>query len=299
MKATRIAIAGLVVVIASLALAQSQDGRPYRKPQQLLPSRFAGEKLIVGDAKEAKPGEIPWQASVQVSIDGFVGQCGGSVIKSGWVLTAAHCVEVHPLFDLPPPQPPLVTSEQIDVRTGSVNVDHGGQESQPTAIFLMRDARDASRNTYDVALLKVTTHASATPIAMAPASKKTGDEALTPGAPLTVSGFGADNRGELSPRLLYVGVGYIRRQTCNSVQKHSGMIDATMICAGTENGNDSCGGDSGGPLFVPAQGDRKPQLVGVVSWGPRDCGSATLPGVYADLANPEIAAWIRDTLAAN
>lgn len=39
-------------------------------------------------------------------------------------------------------------------------------------------------------------------------------------------------------------------------------------------------GDSGGPLFIEANNTQRAVLVGIVSFGPRRCGTASLPGVY-------------------
>lgn len=44
---------------------------------------------IVG-GEEATAGEYPWQALL-VFGNGII--CGGSLIKNGWVLTAAHCIK--------------------------------------------------------------------------------------------------------------------------------------------------------------------------------------------------------------
>ncbi|NXY00907.1 HABP2 protein, partial [Pteruthius melanotis] len=50
-------------------------------------------KRIYGGSK-AKPGQHPWMASLQRRTpDGNEHFCGGVLIKSCWVLTAAHCLE--------------------------------------------------------------------------------------------------------------------------------------------------------------------------------------------------------------
>ncbi|NWZ73388.1 HABP2 protein, partial [Acrocephalus arundinaceus] len=50
-------------------------------------------KKIYGGSK-ATPGKHPWMASLQRQTpDGNQHFCGGVLIKSCWVLTAAHCLE--------------------------------------------------------------------------------------------------------------------------------------------------------------------------------------------------------------
>ncbi|NXU02146.1 HABP2 protein, partial [Buphagus erythrorhynchus] len=50
-------------------------------------------KKIYGGSK-ATPGKHPWMAFLQIQTqDGHNHMCGGVLIKSCWVLTAAHCVE--------------------------------------------------------------------------------------------------------------------------------------------------------------------------------------------------------------
>ena len=58
-------------------------------------------------------------------------------------------------------------------------------------------------------------------------------------------------------------------------------------------GKDSCGGDSGGPL-VHRRGTSNPwHLVGIVSFGPKLCGSGT-PGVYTRVTH--YVDWIKNNL---
>jgi secreted trypsin-like serine protease len=64
------------------------------------------------------------------------------------------------------------------------------------------------------------------------------------------------------------------------------MIPGSMVCAGPmAGGQDSCNGDSGGPLLVPDPDDPGSWLqVGITSWGPEGCALPLLPGVYAEVA---------------
>ena len=58
------------------------------------------------------------------------------------------------------------------------------------------------------------------------------------------------------------------------------LTEAQHLCARNEI-RDSCRGDSGGPLFITG-GDSQYLQVGIVSFGPTNCGGG-LPGVYTRL----------------
>ncbi len=62
-----------------------------------------------------------------------------------------------------------------------------------------------------------------------------------------------------------------------------------MICADGMNKN-TCRGDSGGPLLANIDG--KFTLVGVTSWGRRECGGPNSFGVYADISETSMMNFI-------
>ena len=81
---------------------------------------------------------------------------------------------------------------------------------------------------------------------------------------------------------------------CNSVSNYTNLIES-QICAGDLiNGKtDSCGGDSGGPL-VCKSGFSGYVMTGVVSYGPKNCGTPGTPGVYTRVGY--FLEWIKDNM---
>ena len=101
------------------------------------------------------------------------------------------------------------------------------------------------------------------------------------GTTVRVQGWGAmDSQGYQYPNQLQsVDVEMVDFNECNSRSRYNGVLSQNMICAGDIYGEqDSCYGDSGGPLAVYANGEWV--LSGVVSWG-YECANAQFPGVYA------------------
>ena len=56
-----------------------------------------------------------------------------------------------------------------------------------------------------------------------------------------------------------------------------------ILCAGGDEGKDTCAGDSGGPLLLN-KNKIKYFLVGITSYGlGRNCGTRNLQGVYTNV----------------
>ncbi|KAF0810358.1 Serine endopeptidase/trypsin-like serine proteinase family protein [Alcanivorax sp. S71-1-4] len=103
---------------------------------------------------------------------------------------------------------------------------------------------------------------------------------------VTALGWGETDNGTLSDKLQQVTLDYIPRNTCNS-QWGSQPITGNMICAAETSeplpsGQDTCRGDSGGPLFTGAT--RNPEVIGLTSFGTTTCGTAVPPAVYTNVA---------------
>ena len=105
------------------------------------------------------------------------------------------------------------------------------------------------------------------------------------GESYTVAGWGKTAHlyeGSYDPELLpdklqHAQVPLHSDSTCDDLL---GDIDDGMLCAGNlAGGEDSCLGDSGGPLFRDAEPPARRVQIGIVSWG-FGCAEANSPGVY-------------------
>merc|ERR1712079_104572 len=110
-----------------------------------------------------------------------------------------------------------------------------------------------------------------------------------------ISGWGRTIRHKSSriPKILqWASVPTIAN--CNSVSKYTNLIES-QICAGDLNNGktDACTGDSGGPL-VCKSGFSGYVMTGVVSYGPRICGTPDYPGIYTRVGY--FLDWIKDNM---
>jgi secreted trypsin-like serine protease len=116
-----------------------------------------------------------------------------------------------------------------------------------------------------------------------------------PFAGYQVSGWGRTERSSSSSALLYTFLSVMPRAACQAAWQRSYpsfSLLASQLCATSEDGMDSCNGDSGGGLTAKAAG--KWYLAGVVSFGTKSCDS-TLPGIYTRAAS--YSAWLEGVIS--
>ncbi|XP_075927873.1 trypsin-like [Petromyzon marinus] len=251
------------------------------------------EDHIVGGSECAAHSQ-PWQVSLNIGYH----FCGGSLISSEWVVSAAHCY-------MP-----------ISVRIGEHNIfaSEGTEQWIQASKAIPHPQYHSATTDNDIMLIKLSSPATLNQYAQAvplPSS------CVGTGVMCTISGWGATQTSVVSPSSRYPN---IFAQCTNAsplptaclhtgspdvlmcvqapVQSdtscrnsYPGDITNNMICLGyLEGGKDSCQGDSGGPVVCNGQ------LQGIVSWG-RGCALPNYPGVYTKVCNYN--SWIASTMAAN
>lgn len=228
----------------------------------------------------SKINEFPWLVLILPI------HCGGTLINSRWVLSAAHC------FELP---------DSYEVKLGVINCDEEycepGAESFSVRKIFKHESFQLQNFKNDIALLllegSVTFSSSIKPICL-PLNGVAKTNFI--GKKAIVAGWGYSGKGDHSKTLNTALVPIWSFRKCYAEFKS--ITEANHMCAGGRKGIDACDHDSGGPLFMqlPNMGKGNPfYQIGIISFGHRRCAKKGKPGVYEKVT--EHIKWIKHTIS--
>ncbi|MCK2237131.1 MULTISPECIES: serine protease [unclassified Crossiella] len=213
------------------------------------------DPLIVGGVNATQV--YSFMVSLQNTTGGHF--CGGSLIKSNWVVTAKHCVQGK-------------APASVRARIGTTNRTAGGSYVAAAAIHL--------NPTRDIALVRLAAAVPQAPIAVAAASGPVG------------TGTRLLGWGQTCPSPGGCGAPVILQQLNTSIVADglcSGIFGAQEICTNNPGGTrGACYGDSGGPQ-IKLVGNVW-QLIGATSRSGGGSICAVRPSIYVDV--PVFRPWI-------
>ncbi|XP_007230949.1 complement factor D isoform X1 [Astyanax mexicanus] len=234
----------------------------------LLYASLLPEGDCITGGKEAKAHSRPYMASLQL---GGKHQCGGFLISSQWLMSAAHCFQDDTGFK---------------VVLGAHSVSQPEDTKQTFDIAAYYPHPDFSTENYDndIVLVKLNQPVTETAAVKPVKFQQAGGTDPATNAEVDTAGWGANSWGQRLDQLQELTITMLPRHRCNS---YGVAFTDNMFCSAKPR-MDTCDGDSGGPLLYNGI------AVGITSNGGRSCGSTRKPGLYTIISH--YSDWITSTM---
>ncbi|XP_061394331.1 serine protease gd-like, partial [Musca vetustissima] len=211
--------------------------------------------------QQVAPGQFPWLTAIYVKSAGLRFLCGGSLLSTRTVLSAAHCFKIGAL-----------TADRLVVNVGRHNLEDYSEQNFQTReiqnLITHPEFTSAIFPDADLAILHLQKPVEYTnfirPICL---WSEPVDSNLIVGQTGVVAGWGGDENGEtFTPIPKKVETNIVSDSDClRSSQAYSTLTSKRTFCAGNRDGSGPCMGDSGSGLMINRNG--RWYLRGVVSAG--------------------------------
>ncbi|TWW72489.1 complement factor D [Takifugu flavidus] len=242
---------------------------------------------IIG-GREATAHSRPYMASIQVPEgESMKHECGGFVVADQWVMTAVHCLPTGP--------------NGRKVVLGVHSLSQAEDTKQTFDILELHNHPDYNTLNYDndIALIKLDRPFNASHAVQSVEYLREGGTNPGTNAAVETAGWGSvDNLGIRPDKLKEVVLEVVSSARCKRSDYFGKKFTNNMLCAHKIcedpcdkpfRKEDSCDGDSGGPLLYNGV------AVGITSNGGKKCGQLKKPGVYTIISH--YTAWVDRVMA--
>ncbi len=225
---------------------------------------------------------------------GFREACGGSVVATGWIITAAHCT-----FD----QGYKIEEHDYRIRLGVLRPGMPEGNTYPIVKVIRHPNFWPKTYQFDIALIQYDPKRGAKgdfafgARRIAVDTRSPAQRPVVAKAPVFAFGWGRQSLSDPTPAKILQGVKLELEDAaaCTSRTAYRDWRKDSVLCAMGAKREQACTGDSGGPLVTYEDQRGVPVLIGVVSSGEK-CSTTGVPSRYIRIGHPKVQEWLEKNL---